>query len=174
MIPNPDNAGLSYRLINFIGLVLCAGTLAFAVLYMQGELGLQPCPLCTLTRVILLIMAAIFLIGWLLNPRAWLQRLFAGFNLLLATGGIAASIRQVWLRTTQDLPACAQLDDAMLNGGPGMPSLADTFRGIGECADNGWQVLGIDWPYLTLALFVILFVLLWRQLRKRARRSYFS
>ncbi|NVK40037.1 MAG: disulfide bond formation protein B [Oceanospirillaceae bacterium] len=174
MIPNPDNAGLSYRLINFIGLVLSAGTLAFAVLYLQGELGIQPCPLCTITRVILLIMSALFLIGWLLNPRPWLQRLFAGVNLLLTFGGLAASIRQIWLRTTQDLPSCDELEGTLLNGAPGMPSLADAFRGVGECANNGWRLFGIDWPYLTLALFVVLFVLLWRQLRKRERRSYFS
>lgn len=174
MIPNPDNAGLSYRLINFIGLAACGGTLAFAVLYLQGELGIEPCPLCTVTRVILLVMAVLFLIGWVINPRPWLQRLLAGCNLLLVFGGLAASLRQIWLRTTADLPTCDQLDGTALNGGPGMPSLAEAFRGVGECADNGWTLAGIDWPYLMLVLFVLLLVLVWRQLRKRARRSYFS
>lgn len=174
MIPNPDNAGMSYRLINFLGLLFCAGTLAFAVLYLQGQLGIQPCPLCTITRVILLIMSVLFLIGWLVNPRPWLQRLLAGFNLLLVFGGLAASLRQIWLRTTTELPACDQLDDSTLNGGLGMPSLSDAFRGVGECSGNGWHLFGVDWPYLMAGLFVLLFLLLWRQLRKRARRSYFN
>jgi len=173
VIPNPDNAGMSYRLINFLGLLFCGGTLAFAVLYLQGQLGIQPCPLCTITRVILLIMSLVFLVGWLLNPRPWLQRLLAGLNLLLVFAGLAASLRQIWLRNTVELPPCDQLGAPPL-GGPGMPSLADAYRGVGECSGNGWQLFGIDWPFLMIGLFALLFLLLWRQLRKRARRSYFS
>lgn len=174
MIPNPDNAGMSYRLINFLGLLFCGGTLAFAVLYLQGQLGIKPCPLCTITRVILLIMSVLFLIGWLLNPRPWLQRLFAGLNLLLVFAGLAASLRQIWLRSTTELPACDQVGDTATLSGPGMPSLTDAFRGVGECSGNGWQLFGVEWPYLMTGLFVLLFLLVWRQLRKRARRSYFS
>ncbi len=83
-----DPSGISYRPLNFLGLLLCVGALAFAVIYLEGELGLEPCPLCMLVRLIVLILIAVFLLAFLHNPRQIGQRVYASLGLLLCLAGL--------------------------------------------------------------------------------------
>ena len=48
---------------NYIGLSIVVAALAIAVLYFEIHLGLQPCPLCIVDRVILGCIAFIFIIA---------------------------------------------------------------------------------------------------------------
>ncbi len=158
---------------NFLGLAACAGALAFASFYLQDEPGFESCPLCTLTRVILLIMAVLFAIGWVFNPRVWLQRLLASLNLLFVVGGIATSVRHIWL-SSLTTANCSEIGVASVEYRTALQTISDAFRGIGHCTDSPWSLLGLQVPHLALALFVGLLLLVWRQLRKKVRRSYFN
>jgi len=172
VIPDANTSAMSYRLGNFLGLVACAGALGLALLYLQDRPGMETCPLCTLTRIILLVMALLFAIGWILNPKPWLQRLLAGLNLLLALGGLATSARHIWLDTTTG----ADCPQGITPAEPlsAMQSLGDTLRGVGHCPGQDWSLPGVPLAYLTLVLFAALVVLTWKQVRKQSRRNYFN
>lgn len=172
MIPKADTSGMSYRLSNFIGLSICAGALCFALLYLQQELGLESCPLCTLTRLIFLCLALLFAIGWILNPRPWLQRLLSGLNLLLLVAGLATSVKHVWLNMTAEPDCTAEIPPEALSA---LQSITHALRGAETCASGtDWSLLGLQVPQLTLLLYAALLVLVWKQLRRKSRRSYFN
>ncbi len=172
MIPKADTSGMSYRLSNFIGLSICAGALGFALIYLQQELGLEPCPLCTLTRFIFLCLALLFAIGWILNPRPWLQRLLSGLNLLLLLGGLATSLKHAWLNMTASPDCVPETPPQSLSV---LQSITQALRGSDICASGTeWSLSGLQVPHLTLLLFVALLMLVWQQLRKKSRRSYFN
>ena len=88
---------LSHRLV-FAGLVLLAiVSMLFAIVYLEGFLGLEACPLCMSQRV--------FVVGWALfaalavihNPRGWGRRVYAALCGVSAYigGAIAAFDRKM-------------------------------------------------------------------------------
>ncbi|UTW13884.1 disulfide bond formation protein B [Marinobacterium rhizophilum] len=163
---------MSYRLSNFIGLSICAGALGFALIYLQQQLGLESCALCTLTRFIFLCLALLFAIGWVLNPRPWLQRLLSGLNLLLLLAGLATSLKHTWLNLTASPECVPETPPQVLSP---MQSITEALRGGEACASGTeWGLFGLQVPHLTLLLFIVLLVLVWQQLRKKSRRSYFN
>jgi disulfide bond formation protein DsbB len=170
VIPKSETSGMSYRLSNFIGLSICAAALVFALLYLQRELGLESCPLCTLTRFIFLCLALLFGIGWILNPRPWLQRLLSGLNLLLLIAGLATSLKHAWINATATPDCTADTPPDALS------ALQSITQALGDTCASGtdWSLLGLQVPHLSLLLFVVLLVLVWQQLRKKSRRSYFN
>lgn len=170
MIPKSVTSGMSYRLSNFIGLSICAGALGFALLYLQQEQGLESCPLCTLTRFIFLCLTLLFGIGWILNPRPWLQRLLSGLNLLLLIAGLATSLKHAWINATATPDCTADTPPDALSA---LQSISQALAD--NCASGtDWSLLGLQVPHLSLLLFVVLLVLVWQQLRKKSRRSYFN
>ena len=59
---------LTYRTVNLLGALGCAGALIIAVVYFQQHLGLEPCYLCITQRVFVALAGVIFLIAALHNP----------------------------------------------------------------------------------------------------------
>src|SRR2546422_9430806 len=72
---------LSRRIGNLIGFLVCAGMLAFGY-YLQFVVGLEPCPLCIIQRILLFAVGVAFLVAALHHPAG---RLGAG----LYGGGVA-------------------------------------------------------------------------------------
>ena len=73
----------------------CLGMLALGVLYLQGMVGLQPCPMCIVQREALIAVAVFSALAAACKPGGW-QR---GFGVLAASG--QAAIRQEPARTHQ-------------------------------------------------------------------------
>src|SRR3989442_5978050 len=65
---------LSRRIGNLIGFLVCAGMLAFGY-YLQFVVGLEPCPLCIIQRILLFAVGVAFLVAALHHPAC---RLAAG------------------------------------------------------------------------------------------------
>src|SRR3989442_7338772 len=65
---------LSRRIGNLIGFLVCAGMLAFGY-YLQFVVGLEPCPLCIIQRILLFAVGVAFLVAALHHPAG---RLAAG------------------------------------------------------------------------------------------------
>src|SRR5260221_8569918 len=72
---------LSRRIGNLAGFLVCAGMLAFGY-YLQFAVGLEPCPLCIIQRILLFAVGVVFLVAALHHPAG---RLGAG----LYGGGLA-------------------------------------------------------------------------------------
>ena len=59
---------------NYIGAFICACALGFALIYLQGELNLDPCPLCVVDRIILVLMALFFLLAEIPTPKSKIRK----------------------------------------------------------------------------------------------------
>src|SRR5256714_15111734 len=80
---------LSRRIGNIAGFLACAGMLAFGY-YLQFVVGLEPCPLCIVQRILLLALGVAFLAAALHHPAGRLGAgLYGGGVAFLLGGGVA-------------------------------------------------------------------------------------
>ncbi|MET0717524.1 MAG: disulfide bond formation protein B [Pseudoxanthomonas sp.] len=148
----------SFRAQFFLGFLLCAALLAFA-LYSQYYLGLMPCPLCTFQRGAFLLLGIFFLIGAIHSPRGKGARATYGVMAVLASaGGIAVAGRHVWLQhlPADKVPACGPDLSYMMDAFPLSDVLRKVFTGSGECAKVDWTFLGLSMPEWSLIWFLAL------------------
>ena len=147
--------------LHLVGLVICLAALAFGYLYLERTLGLEPCPLCILDRIIFIALAVIFALAYFQRPNS-VERI--GYNvgaLIISLGGIGIAARHVYLqnRPADTLGDCGAgfwhlLDRVGLEG-----AVASALQGSGDCGAIQWTLLGLSIPTLTLGLFVVLFLL---------------
>lgn len=172
----PNSTASKYRLLNFSGLLLCIGSLAFAVIYLQGELGLDPCPLCMAARLAVLGITFFFAIAFLHNPKQFGQRFYSFFGIFCSFAGIAITLRHIWLQSLpkDQVPECGPGLEYMIETFPLKDALGMLLTGSGECAEIHWQLFGLTLPQQTLALFILLLIIQIIQFRKKQSKSYFT
>ncbi len=147
--------------LHLTGLAICLGALAFGYLYLEQTLGLEPCPLCVLDRIVLLALAAIFALAHFQRPSAGERIGYDIGALIVSLGGIGIAARHVQLqsRPPDSLSDCGagfwhMLDQIGIEG-----AVADALRGGGDCGSVQWTFLGLSIPTLTLGVFVVLSLL---------------
>ena len=91
-----------YRITHATIVLIIVTAMIFAIYYLEGVLYLAPCPLCMVSRVLLVLMAATSLIAAIHNPDGFMLWLYSGLSLIFAAAGIAVAGRHIWL---QGLPA---------------------------------------------------------------------
>jgi len=138
--------------------------------YFQFIEHLEPCPLCILQRVAILVIGIVFLLAALHGPKTAGARIYGSLITLFALigGGISA-----WHVRLQNLP-----EDQVPSCGPGLNFMLDNFplseaitmvlRGSGECAEVLWTFMGLSIPAWTLVAFCVLVVVGITQLFKKA------
>jgi disulfide bond formation protein DsbB len=146
------------RGFSLTGLLICAGALLYAVLWLQGQRGLEPCPLCVLDRVVFAAVGVVFLLSTLHAPRGRGQRVYAGLALVPIAFGLAVGGRHLWLQSLPpgQVPACGPTLGYMVDNFPLQRIVDLVLRGSGSCADIQWQFLGLSIPAWTFILFVLL------------------
>jgi disulfide bond formation protein DsbB len=143
------------RLAYFMGFLICAGLMAFA-LYLQYGLDLEPCPLCIFQRVAVIATGVILLVAALHNP----GRAGASFYavLTLITSGIGAGLAawHIWIQGQPkgSVAACGMGLDYMLETLPLTDVISRVLKGSGECAEQGWLFLGLAIPSWTFVFFI--------------------
>lgn len=151
------NKLLSRRIGNLIGFLACAGMLAFGY-YLQFVVGLEPCPLCIIQRLLLFAAGIAFLAAAVHHPAGRVGAgLYGGAIALIAVLGVAVAGRHVWLQhlPTEQRPPCgAALDHLLSTFGP-IEGLSRVLRGSGECGVVDWTLLSLSIPEWTLAAFVV-------------------
>lgn len=159
----------SVRSSYFLAFLMSAGLLGYSI-YLQMDGGLQPCPLCVLQRMTLILLGVLFLLGTLFKVKKIGNRIISSITCLLSMLGIAFSGRQVWL---QFLPAdstsesCATSLDYMLKVLPFDQVLSKVFQGSVECTQVGWKFLFLSLAEWSLICFGIFFVFsVWQLIRK--------
>lgn len=156
------------RILNLSGALACAGMMAYA-LYSQHVLLLDPCPLCILQRIAVILLGINFLLAAIHGPGKIGSRMYAGIAVLFAGAGAAVAGWHVHL---QNLPA-----DEVPSCGPGLEYMVDNFplrdvlgmilKGSGECAEVVWQFLGLSMPEWVLVSVLALGVFgVWNNLRR--------
>ena len=157
------------RTVFVLGFLFCLSMLLVAG-YFQFIEHLEPCPLCILQRVAILVIGIVFLLAALHGPKTAGARIYGSLITLFALigGGISA-----WHVRLQNLP-----EDQVPSCGPGLNFMLDNFplseaitmvlRGSGECAEVLWTFMGLSIPAWTLVAFCVLVVVGITQLFKKA------
>ncbi|HEX4051543.1 MAG TPA: disulfide bond formation protein B [Steroidobacteraceae bacterium] len=136
------------RGLNLLGVLVCAGMLVYAIVYAQGVLGLEPCPLCIFQRIGIALIGLLFLLAAAQNPRRWGARVYGVLLLLavLATIGVAA--RHVWIQSQPPgtVASCGASLGYMVSIFPVGTVIRKVLTGSGECAKVTWRFLGLTMP----------------------------
>ncbi|MDY0205580.1 MAG: disulfide bond formation protein B [Pseudomonas sp.] len=139
-------------LLAFLG---CLGMIA-AALYLEHIVGLEPCPLCHVQRLALLLFAVVCLVATLHNPARLGQRIYALFAMLAAALGIATAGRQIWLQGLPEdqLPSCLPPMEFMLEAFPLQEIISKMLHGTADCAAIDWTLLGLNIAQLSMISFI--------------------
>jgi len=148
----------AYRRTNLIVFGGCLSLILIALFYFQNYLGLDPCPLCIMERVAVILTGLVALLAFLHNPAGLGKKVYSFLGLIFALAGAGISIRHLWL---QNLPA-----DAVPACGPGLNYILENldlyntkeiismmFSGTGDCAKVVWTFLGLSIPGWMLIMF---------------------
>lgn len=149
------------RIMNLIAMLLCTSMLIIAG-YLQFSKGLEPCPLCIVQRFLIILLAVIFLIGFLhkSTTKGWVR--FHGFLVCFFAGsGAASAARQVYLQTlpSNQLPPCLPNLSYILEKLSWSDAVKFLVRGSADCAQVKWTLFHLSIPEWTLGAF-LLFTLL--------------
>ena len=141
---------------------------AVAILYFQEELGLDPCPMCILSRYCFIVIAAIALAAAIHGPRNVGLKVYAGLIALFAVAGIGVSMRHSYLQHFPPaMESCGTDLEFLLNTLPLTQALPQIFAGTGSCSKVDWKMLGLSIPEWALVWFVIFgAAALWVSFRK--------
>lgn len=156
------------RLLNFAGVLICAAMMGFA-LYAQHVLLLDPCPLCILQRIAVILLGIIFLIAALHNPGQTGGRIYSVLLSLVAIAGAGVAAWQVRLQNlpADEVPSCGPGLEYMVENFPLKDALGMIFKGSGECAEVVWRLLGLSMPTWVLIGLVGLGIAgVWNNLRR--------
>jgi disulfide bond formation protein DsbB len=138
-----------------LGALTCAGLMGWA-LWLQYGLGLDPCPLCSLQRMAVIAIGAVFLAAGLQNPKRLGASIYAGLTVIIGLFGAVTAARHVWIQSLPkgEVPACGMGLNYMLETLPLTEVLSKVFKGSGECAEAGWYFLGLAIPSWTFVFYV--------------------
>ncbi|RLA48304.1 MAG: disulfide bond formation protein B [Gammaproteobacteria bacterium] len=157
----------SPRIVNLFIFIVAAALIGVA-LFMQHVMGLEPCYLCIVQRVFIILTGFIALLAYLHNPARAGRRVYGGATALIALSGGAFSIRQLWLQSLPEdkVPACGPPAEYLFDAFPLMEALPILLRGDGNCAQVQWTLFNVSIPGYTLMAFSGLALLgLWQLMR---------
>lgn len=149
----------SSRLLFLLAFLGCAGIIAVA-LYLEHVVGLEPCPLCYVQRVAVILFGIVCLLAALHNPASLGQRIYATLSALAAGLGLAAASRQIWLQGLPEdqLPACLPSMDYMLEAFPIHDIISKMLHGTADCAEVTWTLFGLNLAEFSLIGFILMLV----------------
>jgi len=141
--------------------VSCVGLLAFAMLWLQGELRLEPCPLCVIQRIAFILVGVTAAVATMIGPtRRWAVRLFSALTGLFSLGGLVVALRHVWLNHFPDAFGCGiSPEERILHSLPLERWWPRMFEVNAGCTDATWNFLALsiaDWAALWFAGFLLL------------------
>ena len=161
---------LSPRAVFAFVFVACAGLLAFAIFYLQEELGLEPCPMCILQRYAFIAAGVTALVG-AIHGRG--LRVYGWLVLLFALLGAGVAVRHTYITYFPPIGGTCGADlDFLMGNFPLTQALPKIFAGTGDCSVVKWRFLGLSIPEWSIVWFAIIGAIgLWVALRKTAARS---
>lgn len=134
----------------------CAALIADAYFYLQEYLGLDPCPMCVLSRYTFIAIGVVALVAAIHGPRALSLKVYGSLIAVLAVAGIGISTRHSYLQhfppTTE---SCGTDLEFLLNALPLSQALPKIFAGTGSCSKVAWKFLGLSIPEWALVWFAI-------------------
>jgi protein dithiol:quinone oxidoreductase len=138
--------------------VACAGLLAFAI-YLQEEVGLEPCPMCILQRYAFTAIGIVALVAAIHGPSGRALKAYGVLLVVLAIAGGGVAIRQSYIQHFPPLTSSCGTDlEFLVNTFPISQALPKIFSGSADCAAVHWRLLGLsiaEWALVWFAIFVV-------------------
>ena len=124
-------------------------------LFFEHVMGLEPCYLCIMQRVMVITTGCFALLAALHNPAARGIKIYGVLMTLSAIGGGMVSTRQLWLQSlpADQIPACGPSLEYMLDVFPLFEVVEMLLKGDGNCAEILWSLFGISMPGWVLVAF---------------------
>jgi disulfide bond formation protein DsbB len=152
----------------------CLASVLTAIFYFQGQLGLEPCPLCIVSRMTFMAIGTVALIAAIHGPTGVGLKVYGGLLAALAVAGVGVSIRHSWIQhNPPKFESCGADFDFILNTMPLAQALPRIFSGTGSCSKVDWSFLALSIPeWAGLAYLGIFAAALWVGfVRPRIERS---
>lgn len=139
------------RVLNLAGFLICVGMMGFA-LYSQHVLLLDPCPLCIMQRVAVILLGIVFLVATIHNPGGIGSKVYGAKIGVIAIIGASIAGWHVRLQNlpVDEVPGCGPGLDYIMDNFPLQDALSLIFKGSGECAEVAWRLLGLSMPVWVL------------------------
>lgn len=152
-------------LLAFLGCLALMG----GALYLEHVVGLNPCPLCIVQRIFVMLFGAVCLLAAIHGPGRSGRKVYAVLALLMAAGGAATAARQVWLQSVpaDQLEACLPSLEFMMQALPLQEIVSLVFRGTADCAEVTWTLFGFSLPEWSLLAFLCMALFALVQLLRR-------
>ena len=153
--------------------VTCAALVAYAYFYLQEELGLEPCPMCALSRYTFAAIGLASLAAALHGPRGAVLKGYAVVIALLSAIGIGISARHSYLQHfPPKIETCGTDLDFLVTNLPLLQAFPKIFAGTGSCTRVDWKFLGLSIPEWGLVWFLAFAVIaLWTAWRRQNREQ---
>jgi len=150
---------MTQRAAHLLGLLIVAGILGTGF-YLEYELGIMPCPLCTLQRMCFGITGILFLAGVLLYRRHFAVATINFLTMLFSAAGLFLAARQMWIQAYPSSSGsdCGVSLQFMLGAFPLTDVIQKIFSGSAECTQRGWEFLHLNIPEWSLLFFAIFFL----------------
>lgn len=132
--------------------------LLFAFL-LQWQWHLDPCPLCILERMVLLLVILTQGVNLIHNPEKIGQKIYLSFSLVFSTLGLLLGARHLWLIyvAPKTVSGCSPQLYYLLKTIPFQEVLTMLLNGTGECTDP-YILLGLSLPNWTFLSFLLLVI----------------
>lgn len=149
----------NYRLGQFILFAISLFVLA-ASFYFQFVKKLEPCPLCLMQRLCVILALVLCLMSIYFKSIPARRRILL-LQLLLAVAGLYFSGRQLWLQSlpADQLPACLPGMGVLLQYFPWRDILHAALLGAADCGEITWQWLGLSMPAWSALYFAAFFAI---------------
>jgi disulfide bond formation protein DsbB len=135
------------RIVFAAVVVAVAGLIGTAIFYFQDQLGLEPCPMCILSRFCFIAIAIVALVGAIHGPKNLALKVYGGLMALFAVAGVGISLRHSWLQHfPPKVESCGTDLEFLLNTLPLTQALPKVFAGTGSCSAVDWKFVGLSIP----------------------------
>ena len=145
----------SFRISNLGIFIACALFIAIAY-YMQYVMYLDPCPLCMVQRIAIMLIGLVGFAAFAHNPFRRGKIIYSAALIIFSVFGALIAGRHVWLQNlpSDRVPECFPGIGFILANNPFMDAIQIILGGTGECAEIHWTFLGLSIPGWTLVFFV--------------------
>ncbi|GLK87572.1 disulfide bond formation protein B [Pseudomonas turukhanskensis] len=160
----------SPRSLFFLAFLACVVMMGSA-LYLEHVVGLEPCPLCIVQRLCVIVFGVFALLATLHNPGRGGRRVYSTLTFLAAAAGGAAAVRQIWLQNTPPDPMASCMPtnfDYMLQALPFEKFVAWVLHGTADCAEVTWTLFGMSLAEWCLLAFISMAIFSLYQFLRRA------
>lgn len=135
---------ITYRKIQTFNAALALLVLS-ASFYFEYVLGLLPCPLCLMQRICVFLLLVLTGFSFYAVRKA---HIISFLQMFIACSGLYFALRQLWLQSLPEgtAPACMPGLDILIRYFPWQTIVKALFLGSGDCAEVGWEFLGVSMP----------------------------